>query len=161
MKSVPIHFISKYLVLSSLVLSGLLNSCSSTDVMEVRQYHLSSVNPVHKDARMIRGEQMYRLRGAVTLEERQARLGQYYTVIWKNPTASTEPLRIIMDYQQTATGSKPLRMMRDLPGNQSSGRCEFNVTSEAYRVGGRVLSWRIRMMQGDRVLAEKRSYLWR
>lgn len=109
---------------------------------------------------MVRGEQMYRLRGAVSLEEREARFGQYYTVAWKNDVAAGST-RIVMDYQQTATGSKTLRMSRDLPAGQASGRVEFKVTGESYRTGGRVLAWRIRMVRAGKVIAEKRSYLWR
>ena len=110
---------------------------------------------------MVRGEQMYRLRGAVTLEERQRRLGQYYTVSWKNDQAAQGPMTVVMDYQQAATGSQVLRMSRDLPAGQTSGRVEFQVTGESYRIGGRVLAWRIRLLRADEIVAEKRSYLWR
>ena len=154
----PFDLIRKLLIIS---IAGLFASCSSSDVMEVRQFHLSSVDPANRDAQMVRGEQSYRLRGAVTLEERQARLGQYYTVSWKNEGSSSGQLKIVMDYQQTATGSRALRMSRDLPVNLESGKVEFKLTGEAYRIGGRVLSWRIRMMNGNKVIAEKRSYLWR
>jgi len=148
----------KLLIIS---IAGLFVSCSSSDVMEVRQFHLSSIKPANRDAQMVRGEQSYRLRGAVTLEERQARLGQYFTVSWKNDGSSSGPLRIVMDYQQTATGSKALRMSRDLPTDMATGKVEFKLTGEAYRIGGRVLAWRIRMMNGNKVIAEKSSYLWR
>ena len=154
----PFDLMRKLLMIS---IAGLFVSCSSSDVMEVRQFHLSSVDPVDRSAQMVRGEQVYRLRGAVTLEERQERLGQYYTVSWKNEGGSTGPLKIVMDYQQTATGSKNLRMSRDLPADKASGKVEFKMIGEAYRIGGRVLAWRIRMMDGNKVIAEKRSYLWR
>ncbi len=110
---------------------------------------------------MVRGEQMYRLRGAVTLEERRHRLGQYYTVSWKNEQMAQGPMKVVMDYQQAATGSRVLRMSRELPADRASGRVEFQVTGESYRIGGRVLAWRIRLLRGDELVAEKRSYLWR
>ncbi len=161
MKRVPSETMRNVLLLLITSMIGFLASCSSTDVMKVRQFHLSTVDPTDRDAQMVRGEQMYRLRGAVTLEERQERLGQYYTVTWKNNQASMGPMKIIMDYQQAATGSKNLRMSRDLPSDQTSGQVEFKVTGEAYRRGGRILAWRIRMIQGDKIISEKRSYLWR
>ncbi len=96
------------------------------------------------------------------MEERRQRLGQYYTVRWKNDQPELGGrLKVVMDYQQSATGSKVLQMHRDLPSGETSGKVEFKVSGEAYRVGGRVLAWRIRLMRGRKVLAEKHSYLWR
>lgn len=110
---------------------------------------------------MVRGEQMYRLRGAVSMEEHRQRLGQYYTVRWNNDGSHAGPLSIAFEYRQAATGSEILRMSRDLPLSETSGQVEFAVNGEAYRTGGRVLAWRIRMFSGDKVIAEKKSYLWR
>jgi hypothetical protein len=158
------NFILKLLVMSLTgVLFSLLVSCSTSDEgpLGVRQFHLSQIQPAGKEAQMVRGEQLYRLRGAVTMEELQHRLGQYYTVSWKNDHMAQGGMKVVMDYQQAATGSKVLRMSRDLPVDESSGRIEFQVTGESYRIGGRVLAWRIRLQRGDQVVAEKRSYLWR
>ena len=110
---------------------------------------------------MVRGEQMFRLRGAVSMQERMHRLGQYYTVSWKNDRPDEGAMRVVMDYQQAATGSKTLHMHRDLPAGKSSGRVEFKVAGEAYRVGGRVLAWRVKLLRGGTVVDEKHSYLWR
>ncbi|MBT8036756.1 MAG: hypothetical protein KJO21_04345 [Verrucomicrobiae bacterium] len=142
---------------------SLLVSCSTGDneALEVRQFHLRDIKLAGKEAQMVRGEQMYRLRGAITMEERQHRLGQYYTVNWKNDHMGQGEMKVVMDYQQAATGSKVLRMSRDLPADKVSGRVEFHVTGESYRAGGRVLAWRIRLLRGDQVVEEKRSYLWR
>lgn len=141
----------------------LLASCSShsDEILQVRQFHLKKENPSKKRAYMIRGEQMHRLRGAVTLKERRARLGQYYTVTWKNPHPNQGQLKLVMDYQQTATGARVLQMSRRLPAGVSQGKVEFKVVGEPYRVGGRVLAWRIRLMQGRKMIAEKHSYLWK
>lgn len=138
-----------------------LGACSSTpdEALKVRQFHLRNIEPADEDAQMVRGEQLYRLKGAVTLEERKERLGNYYTVTWR--AMGAQPTRLVMDYQQAATGSKVLRMSRDLPLKKSGGKVEFKVTGDAYNHGGRVLAWRIRLLRGDHVLAEKRSYLWR
>jgi hypothetical protein len=151
------------LVLSGL--AGVLASCSSqdADLLKVRHYHLQDVDAVDLDSAMARGEQMYRLRGAVTMVERRSRLGHYYSVDWKKgaTTGNTADLSVEMDYLQSATASKVLHMSCKLPKDAVSGKVEFQVTGESYRVGGQVLAWRIRLMQGDRVLAEKRSYLWK
>jgi len=144
---------------------GVLVSCSSQkdELLQVRHFHLQDVQPVTGDAEMARGEQQYRLRGAVTMEERVSRLGHYYSVSWKNPQADVgrEDLKLVMDYQQTATASKVLRMSRDLPDDVESGKMEFQIADEAYRVGGRVLAWRVQLLRGGRMIGEKQSYLWK
>lgn len=143
-------------------LFSLCASCGTRDIMQVKQYHLRSIDTVDmKQAPMVRGEQMYRMRGAVSKEERSQRLGQYYSVCWENSNEAQGPLKIIMNYNQAATGSKVLTMSQDLPAEETSGLVEFSISGEAYRTGGRVLAWRIRMMSGNDVLSEKRSYMWK
>lgn len=110
---------------------------------------------------MVRGEQMYHFRGAVSLKERRNRLGDYYVVTWTNNNLTQGPMKIIMDYQQAASGAKILHLHRNLPNHTTSGKVEFKVTGEPYRVGGRVLAWRVRLIQGGKLIAEKHSYLWR
>ena len=140
----------------------LLVACSSSpdEILKVRQFHLRETDTADKKkTQMVRGEQMYRLKGAVTLEERRERLGDYYTVTWR--AMGAQPTRLVMDYQQVATGAKILRQSRDLAVGVPGGKEEFRVVGADYNESGRVLAWRIRLLQGDRVLAEKRSYLWR
>ncbi len=134
-------------------------SCSSSpnEPLVIRQFHLKEVKAVDNDTQMVRGEQLYRLKGAVTLDERKGRLGQYFTVNW-NASGATQ---VVMEYQQVSTGAKTLRMARDLSQGKSAGKVEFKITGDAYNQGGRVLAWRIRLLQGERILSEKRSYLWR
>ena len=137
------------------------NSESNADHLKVRQFHLRSTELADDDAQMVRGEQAYRLRGAVTMEERKSRLGQYYTVSWKDESRSGGPMKVVMDYQQATTGSSVHQMKRDLPSGELAGRVEFEITGNAYLEGGRVLAWRIRLLREGEIIAEKRSYLWR
>lgn len=141
----------------------LLGACSNREsqLLDVRHFHLQSVDPVDYQSAMARGDQLYRLRGAVTLEEREARLGHYYTVAWRNDQPGTGDLKVVMDYQQAATASKTLRMSHKVSGEEESGKVEFKIAGEDYRVGGTVLAWRVRLMRGERVIAEDNSYLWR
>jgi len=162
MKVIFACFVSQKRLLCVSGLFCLLVSCASKNVMEVKQFHLRSVDVESmQQAPMVRGEQMHRMHGAVTFEERSQRLGQYYSVSWKNDGSTTVPLKIVMDYQQSATGAKVLTMSKDLPGGEEAGRVEFIVSGESYRTNGRVLAWRIRMMSGSKVISEKRSYMWR
>lgn len=138
-------------------------SCSTQapELLEVRHFHLQSVDLVDDKAEMARGEQLYRLRGAVTMEERKGRLGHYYTVDWENDQPGAGDLKLVMDYQQAATAAKVLRMTRDLPDDQPSGKGEFMIAGEDYRVGGQVLAWRVQLIRGKELVSEKSSYLWK
>ncbi|MFK7909819.1 MAG: hypothetical protein AB8F34_04370 [Akkermansiaceae bacterium] len=140
----------------------ILSACSSApdEALKVRQFHLRDTDPADvKRAQMVRGEQMYRLKGAVTLEEQQERLGDYYTVTWR--ALGAQPTGVVMDFNQASTGADVHRMHSDLPAGAASGKVEFKVSGDDYNIGGRVLAWRIRLMQDNKILAEKRSYLWR
>lgn len=144
------------------VLGGLLAACGgSPEPLSVRQFHLRDVKPASRDAQMVRGEQLYRMRGAVSLEQRRNRLGDYYTVYWNTQEAATGDVRVVFDYQQATTASKILTMERVVPAGQTRGSVEFRVAGEAYREGGSVLAWRARLLKDGRTVAVKRSYLWR
>ena len=159
MQPVQTRWIPQLFAMSLMVLLG---ACSPKvdEALTVRQFHLRETEPADKKkAQMVRGEQMYRLKGAVTLEERRERLGDYYTVTWK--AIKTRPTRVVMDYQQAATGAKVLQQSVDLTEGSTGGKVEFAVIGSDYNNGGRVLAWRIRLMQGSSTIAEKRSYLWR
>ena len=76
MKVISACFANKLRLLCVSGLLCLLVSCASKDVMEVKQFHLRSIDVESmQQAPMVRGEQMHRMRGAVTIEERSQRLG--------------------------------------------------------------------------------------
>jgi hypothetical protein len=53
-----------------------------------------------------RAEQLRRFHGAVTAAEKRDRLGYYYSVQWNGPAEKAdEPVRIVFQYRQAATGS--------------------------------------------------------
>ena len=109
---------------------------------------------------MVRGEQVYRMRGAVTLEERRSRTGHYYTVYW-NTAEVAQGGQIVFEYQQAITASDVLTKTFKIPTGHSSGSAEFNIIGKEYQQGGNVLAWRARLVKGGKTLAVKRSYLWR
>lgn len=162
MKGFFICSLGKLRLLCVSCLSVLLVSCASDDVIQVKQFHLRSTQVENmQQAPMVRGQQMYRMRGAVSMEQREKRLGQYYSVRWKHEGSGATSRKIVMDYRQAATGSKILSMSQELPAGEKSGLVEFSVAGESYRIEGRVLAWRIRLLSGKEVIEEKRSYLWR
>ena len=155
------HHQWQLLILSAL--AGLLVSCGggNSEVLSVRQLHLRDIHLADRDAQMVRGEQLYRLRNAVTLEQRRDRLGHYYTIYWDLPQAVTADMKVVFEYQQAATASKVISVEREIPAGQAKGSTEIQIIGSSYREGGSVLAWRARLMRGSQIVAMKRSYLWR
>lgn len=101
------------------------------------------------------------LRGAVSMEERRARLGQYYTLVWDDPEGVGQgDARLVFQYQQGASASRVKQMVRDFPASDSQGVTEFAVIGEDYFKNGRVLAWKASLQRGSRVIATRQSYLW-
>lgn len=146
----------------ALVILGILglSSCGSPVVLEIRQYHLRSLDADTGGVDSIRAEKLKRLHGAVSLEEQHQRLGHYYTIRWNGPEGREgEPVRILFQFRQAVTGSKILKVEHDAPVGRK-GAFEFQVTGEPYLEGGRVLSWHLTLFRGGEVVATKQSYLW-
>ena len=130
-------------------------------VLDVKEFHLKEIDPKIGESEVVRGEELKRLYGAVTPSQRRDRLGQYYTMRWDGPAGlEHEPVRMVFEYRQAATGSRILQMEQSFPA-AAQGRAEFHVKGESYQKGGRVLSWRVRMYRGAELVETKRSYLWR
>ena len=154
-----------YILIASVAILPLLASCSFNDkeALAVRQFHLKSTQVSGDNAQMVRGEQQYRLRGALTRAQRRERLGQYYTIEWNTGSLvnGAQPTHIVMDYQQANSGSEKKRIQRQLQAGEYKGKTEFQIIGKNYHRYGRLLAWRVRLMSNSEVLAEKQSYLWR
>jgi len=110
---------------------------------------------------MIRMEKERRLRGAVSMEERRERLGQYYTLLWHDPDgADPGAVEVVFQYQQGATASRVKRLTKTFAASAVAGSAEFAVIGENYFDGGKVLAWKATVLRGKRVLATRQSYLW-
>ena len=156
----PAPLLIRLLLLS---LIGLLFSCAAPHekILKVRHYHLQEVGLIDDDAAMARGEQLYRMRGAVSMQEQSDRKGHYFTVTWHNDQPEAGDMKVVMEYLQSSTAAEVLRMSQDLPDGDRSGKMEFLITGEHYRVGGQVLAWRIQLLRNDEVVASQQSYLWK
>jgi hypothetical protein len=131
------------------------------EILEIKEFHLKEVDPALDESEVVRGEELKRLYGAVTPAERRDRLGHYYTMGWNGPAGrEREPVRMVFEYRQAATGSKILRMEQSFEGT-AKGTAEFHVKGPAYHEGGRVLAWRLSMYRGAELVETKRSYMWR
>ena len=143
------------------VAAVLMVACSGPpETLVVKQFQVRDQVRKIGDDPMVRMEKERHLLGAVSMEERRQRLGQYYTVRWSDPAgAGNGDVRLVFLYQQGATGSLVKRMTRDFPSSSVDGTAEFAVIGDDYFKGGKVLTWKATVTRGGRELASKQSYL--
>lgn len=140
----------------------LLVGCNGSQPLEVKQFQLRDQDPTTADEPMVRMEKTRHLRGSVSLAERRNRLGQYYTLIWKDlKGAGRGEVELVFEYQQGATASLVKRMVRKFPSAETHGQVELSVIGDDYFKGGKVLAWKATFKRGGQVIATRQSYLWR
>lgn len=139
-----------------------LSSCASHDkTLVVKQFYLRDEKDSNDDEPMIRAEKNLLLYGAVSMEERRQRLGQYYTALWEDPAgAGSGEVEVVFEFQQGKTGSQIKRRTVQFDSSEKSGKAAFSVIGDDYFKGGRALAWKISLLRGGRVLDTKQSYLW-
>jgi hypothetical protein len=146
-----------------LLFALLLGACAGPGkTLEVKQFHLRDETLASTEEPMVRMEKLRRLHGAVTATERRNRLGQYFTILWNDPTGVGQgEVEVVFQYQQGASGSLVKRMSKKFPATDASGTVEFAVIGEDYFTRGKVLTWKTTLYRGNRELASRQSYLWR
>ncbi len=147
----------------SLVAISLLVSCTGPrPPLVVKQFQLRDQAPSASEEPSIKMEKERHLHGAVSLEERNKKLGQYYTLIWNEPNNLEQgPVKLIFQYQQAASASRVKQITRTFPSEQTSGQIELAITGDDYLKKGRVLTWKATLLRGKREVASRQSYLWR
>ena len=106
-------------------------------------------------------EKARRLHGAVSMEERRQRLGQYYTLIWHDPAGAGQgPVEARFEYRQGSSGSRVKQLSRAFPASASEGTAEFAVIGDDFLTQGKVLAWRASVRRAGREVAHQQSYLW-
>jgi hypothetical protein len=110
---------------------------------------------------MVGMEKQRRLYGAVSMQERQERLGQYYTIRWNDAAGAGQgPVKVVFRYQQGATASLVKEMVEYADSSKSQGSVEFSVIGENYFKNGKVLAWKAILERGGKILGTRQSYLW-
>ncbi|HSP41364.1 MAG TPA: hypothetical protein VLO11_00700 [Luteolibacter sp.] len=145
-----------------LLLAVLFSACArdQPQSLVVKQFVLRDQEEERAEDPMVRMEKMRRLHGAVSMEERRQRLGQYYTLVWHDSEgAGTGEVTVLFEYQQG--GSTIKRMTKTFPAGDSDGVADFAVIGDDYFNHGKVLAWRASVSRGSREIASKQSYLWR
>lgn len=145
-----------------LLLVVLFSACARNppQSLVVKQFVLRDQEEERAEDPMVRMEKMRRLHGAVSMEERRQRLGQYYTLVWHDPDgAGTGEVTALFEYQQGGSAIK--RMTQSFPAGDTDGIAHFAVIGDDYFNNGKVLAWRASISRGGREIASEQSYLWR
>lgn len=94
----------------------------------------------------------------------EKRGGLRYDVYWTARAGRETPLRLRLELRGVAEGRQPRQLTRELtvrPGTFWPRKwTAFVLQGEEYQQFGEVTAWRVSLWEGDRLLSEKRSFLW-
>jgi hypothetical protein len=97
--------------------------------------------------------------GAITGFDRQQRMGDYFTFMWRAQRPSDLTLRF--EYLQEKLGAYVQAQERTYKGAKGSFKSEFAVIGDPYLQDGRVTAWRAILIENGKIVALNQSYLWR
>lgn len=110
---------------------------------------------------MLKGEKKELLYGAVSMAERKDRLGQYYTVLWKDESGvGNGDVEVRFQYQQGGSGSRIKTRSEKFSSDTKSGKSVFSVIGDDYFKRGKVITWKVSLLRGGKLITSKQSYLW-
>lgn len=142
-----------------LMVFGLVAGCGSPETLEVKPFHIREVGLGNEGEPLIDAEERRRMYGAVGVREQEQRLGQYFSIHWRDESLG-QPVRVKFEYQQASTASKVLVKFQDFDAESREGKAEFAIIGDDYLKGGRVLSWKCTLLRGGQEVASRHSYLW-
>lgn len=145
--------------------SGCSSGPQSPGFTKVKYYHLEEESDDEqrksdRGASMIRFERAHHLHGAVNRADREARYGHYYTFFWRGRPGSG-PLTLRFEYRQAETAEQVHRIEQRIVDVQERNVTRIQIIGEPYHLRGPVTSWRASLWDGERMLDEERSFLWR
>ncbi len=61
---------------------------------------------------------------------------------------------------QTSASIKPIVLTQIIKLNRNGGWDALNLDGERYKAAGKIIGWRVLLLEDDNTLAERRSFLW-
>ncbi|MDQ2868113.1 MAG: hypothetical protein M3R59_06870 [Verrucomicrobiota bacterium] len=104
-------------------------------------------------------ERAYRLYGAISAYDRRQRMGQYFDFFWRAKRRADVTVRF--EYKQEVLRAAVQAKELKYEGARGTIISEFRVVGDEFFDDGRVLAWRCLLVENGRVVAEKRSFLWK
>lgn len=144
----------------------LLASCTTESVgtgatiLKVNPYHLDDAfKPITAADPSLRFERESILHGAISIEERRALQGNYFTIFWKAEDRS-QPAKVVLEYRQKNTGLTVKKLEQEVADVGRKNTTKFSLIGEDYVTNGPVTSWRASIVRGKETLVDYKSYLW-
>lgn len=103
-------------------------------------------------------ERSYRLFGAYTALDQHQRFGNYFDFFWRAKRDADVTVRL--EYRQERLRAFVQAREISYPHAKGSHKTEFAVIGDDFSDDGRVIAWRCLLIEGGRIVAENRSYLW-
>src|ERR1700736_1631037 len=103
-------------------------------------------------------ERQYRLFGAVNALDHRQRYGNFFDFFWRVKQPADVTVRL--EYRQEKFHAHV--QAQEISYNDIHGghKTEFKVIGDDYHDGGRVIAWRCLLINGGRIVAENKSFLW-
>jgi hypothetical protein len=88
------------------------------------------------------------------------RSGIRFDVKWaKGSQRASANLNLQVELQTSAT-TEPVIIQQPLKTTRRGGWAALKLDGERYKAIGKIIAWRARLLDGDKTLAERRSFLW-
>ena len=97
---------------------------------------------------------------AVLRKSPDKRSGLRFDIQWKAKSAGANPLRLRIDLRGTRLGEAQSLEQTVHKKGRFSLWSALTVQDEAYEQLGEVVAWRTTLWDGERMIAEQRSFLW-
>ena len=104
-------------------------------------------------------ERQYRLFGAVTKLDQHQRFGNYFDFFWRVKRPANVTVRL--EYRQEKLHAHVQAQEISCGDVHGSHKSSFKVVGDDYFDNGRIVAWRCLMVEGGKIVAETRSFLWR
>ena len=85
--------------------------------------------------------------------------GFRFDVKWSASAAKGETLKLQILAQGSIT-EEPVVLEKNLEPYKHRGWTGLTLEGQAYKKAGSIVAWKVTLIQGDGVIAEKRSFLW-
>lgn len=154
-----------FLLAAALLCGACSSGPQSPGFTKVKYYHLKeedadALRKQERGASMIRFERAHHLHGAVDQADREARYGHYFTFFWRGRPGSG-PLTLRFEYRQADTAEQVHRIEQRIDQIRKRNQSRIQIIGESYHRRGKVTSWRASLWDGERLIDEEKSFLWR
>lgn len=104
-------------------------------------------------------ETAYRNFGAVTTLDKRQRVGDYFDFFWRAGRRADVTVRL--EYRQAGLHASVQARELDYKNVRGTHKSEFAVVGDDFFDDGDILAWRCLLIVDGKVVAEKRSFLWK